>query len=168
MIKLNVQRAVLNRIPEIEAQQDQYFRQVLFLCDEYHHFATVGESEPTGDEKFSSLSRQPKCIPIPSLTRKDSSAPTVFMKVFRLPTFAPFAQLLLFGSWTPGCPLPSKATRVSHGPDEIHEYAFVIVLQIGQVVGEVGKVVANAGLQVLGNMTIDRGQRTAAPLTYIR
>jgi hypothetical protein len=37
---------------------------VLFLCDEYHHFATVGESEPTGDEKFFSLSRQPKCIPI--------------------------------------------------------------------------------------------------------
>jgi len=36
----------------------------LFLCDEYQHFATVGESEPTGDEKFFSLSRQPKCIPI--------------------------------------------------------------------------------------------------------
>jgi hypothetical protein len=30
----------------------------------YQHFATVGESEPTGDEKFFSLSRQPKCIPI--------------------------------------------------------------------------------------------------------
>ncbi len=25
---------------------------------------TVGESEPTGDEKFFSLSRQPRCIPI--------------------------------------------------------------------------------------------------------
>ena len=37
---------------------------MLFLCDEYQHFATVGESEPTGDEKFFSLSRQPKCIPI--------------------------------------------------------------------------------------------------------
>jgi len=35
-----------------------------FLCDEYQHFATVGESDPTGDEKFFSLSRQPKCIPI--------------------------------------------------------------------------------------------------------
>ena len=43
---------------------ENYFRQVLFLCDEYQHFATVGESEPTGDEKFFSLSRQPKCIPI--------------------------------------------------------------------------------------------------------
>jgi hypothetical protein len=85
-----------------------------------------------------------------------------------IPTFAPFAQVLLFGSRTPACPLPSKATRVSHGPDEIHEYAFVVVLQIGQVVGEVGEVVANAGLQVLGNMTIDRGQHAAAALTYIR
>ena len=34
------------------------------MCDEYQHFATVGENEPTGDEKFFSLSRQPKCIPI--------------------------------------------------------------------------------------------------------
>ena len=48
----------------MEKNRDSYFRQVLFLCDEYQHFATVGESEPTGDEKFFSLSRQPKCIPI--------------------------------------------------------------------------------------------------------
>ena len=66
MMKLDFQRAVLNRIPEIEAHPERYFRQVLFLCDEYQHFATVGESEPTGDEKFFSLSRQPKCIPIVS------------------------------------------------------------------------------------------------------
>jgi hypothetical protein len=64
MMKLDFERAVLNRVPEIEARPNDYFRQVLFLCDEYQHFATVGESEPTGDEKFFSLSRQPKCIPI--------------------------------------------------------------------------------------------------------
>jgi hypothetical protein len=64
MIKLDFERAVLNRVPKIEAHPEQYFRQVLFLCDEYQHFATVGESDPTGDEKFFSLSRQPKCIPI--------------------------------------------------------------------------------------------------------
>ena len=64
MMKLDFERAVLNRVPEMEAHPDRYFRQVLFLCDEYQHFATVGESEPTGDEKFFSLSRQPKCIPI--------------------------------------------------------------------------------------------------------
>ena len=64
MMKLDFERAVLNRVPQIEAHPDQHFRQVLFLCDEYQHFATVGESDPTGDEKFFSLSRQPKCIPI--------------------------------------------------------------------------------------------------------
>jgi hypothetical protein len=64
MLKLDFERAVLTRIPAIEANTDKYFRQVLFLCDEYQHFATVGENEPIGDEKFFSLSRQPKCIPI--------------------------------------------------------------------------------------------------------
>ena len=64
MMKLDFERAVLNRVPEMEAHPDQHFRQVMFICDEYQHFATVGESEPTGDEKFFSLSRQPRCIPI--------------------------------------------------------------------------------------------------------
>jgi hypothetical protein len=64
MMKLDFERAVLNRIPQIEREKEREFRQVLFLCDEYQHFATVGESDPTGDEKFFSLSRQAKCIPI--------------------------------------------------------------------------------------------------------
>jgi hypothetical protein len=64
MMKLDFQRAVLNRVPEMETHRDRYFRQVFFICDEYQHFATVGENEPTGDEKFFSLSRQPRCIPI--------------------------------------------------------------------------------------------------------
>jgi hypothetical protein len=64
MLKLDFERAVLNRVPVMEKHPESYFRQVLFLCDEYQHFATVGESEPTGDEKFFSLSRQPRCIPI--------------------------------------------------------------------------------------------------------
>jgi hypothetical protein len=64
MMKLDFERAVLNRVPEMEAHPERHFRQVLFLCDEYQHFATVGENDPTGDEKFFSLSRQPKCIPI--------------------------------------------------------------------------------------------------------
>jgi TraM recognition site of TraD and TraG len=64
MLKLDFERAVLGRVPAMEKNPASYFRQVLFLCDEYQHFATVGESEPIGDEKFFSLSRQPKCIPI--------------------------------------------------------------------------------------------------------
>jgi hypothetical protein len=64
MMKLDFQRAVLNRIPIIERNPHQHFRQVFFICDEYQHFATVGENDPSGDEKFFALSRQPKCIPI--------------------------------------------------------------------------------------------------------
>jgi hypothetical protein len=52
MMKLDFQRAVLNRIPKIENNPREYFRQVFFICDEYQHFATVGENDPTGDEKF--------------------------------------------------------------------------------------------------------------------
>jgi hypothetical protein len=64
LMKVDFQRAVLGRIPKMEACPEAYCRQVLFLCDEYHAFATVGESDPTGDEKFFALSRQSRCIPI--------------------------------------------------------------------------------------------------------
>ena len=64
LMKVDFQRAVLNRVPMMEARPEVYFRQVLFLCDEYHAFATVGESDPTGDEKFFALSRQSRCVPI--------------------------------------------------------------------------------------------------------
>jgi hypothetical protein len=62
MMKMDFQRAVLLRIPKMEQQKATHFRPVFFLCDEYQTFATVGESDPSGDEKFFSLSRQAKCI----------------------------------------------------------------------------------------------------------
>ena len=64
LMKQDFQRAMLNRIPVIEQNPGQHFREVLFLCDEYQAFATVGESDPSGDEKFFALSRQAKCIAI--------------------------------------------------------------------------------------------------------
>jgi len=64
LLKQDFQRAMLNRIPRIERGPSQHFREVLFLCDEYQSFATVGESDPSGDEKFFALSRQSKCISI--------------------------------------------------------------------------------------------------------
>src|SRR5438093_12792561 len=54
----------MNRIPQMERHAERHWRQVVFLCDEYQSFATVGESDPTGDEKFFAQSRQAKCIPI--------------------------------------------------------------------------------------------------------
>src|SRR3984893_3246089 len=64
MLKMDFQRAVLNRIPRIAGNPEKQWRPIVFVCDEYQHFATVGENEPSGDEKFFSLSRQAKCIPI--------------------------------------------------------------------------------------------------------
>ena len=64
MMKQDFQRAVLNRIPRMAREPQKSWRPVMFLCDEYHAFATVGEHDPTGDEKFFALSRQARCIPI--------------------------------------------------------------------------------------------------------
>lgn len=64
MLKQDFQRAVLNRVARLEADPQANHRPVLFVCDEYQAFATSGENEPSGDEKFFSLARQAKCIPI--------------------------------------------------------------------------------------------------------
>ncbi|HWW82256.1 MAG TPA: type IV secretion system DNA-binding domain-containing protein [Vicinamibacterales bacterium] len=64
LMKQDFQRAVLSRIPAMAREPERHWREVVFLCDEYHAFATVGEDDPTGDEKFFSLSRQAKCIAI--------------------------------------------------------------------------------------------------------
>jgi hypothetical protein len=64
MLKQDFQRAVLSRVPKMAAEPSQPWRPIVFLCDEYQAFATTGENEPSGDEKFFSLARQAKCIPI--------------------------------------------------------------------------------------------------------
>jgi hypothetical protein len=64
MMKIDYQRAVQLRIPRMDAEPNRHFRPTVFICDEYQNFATVGGDNPTGDERFLSISRQPKCIPI--------------------------------------------------------------------------------------------------------
>jgi hypothetical protein len=64
MMKIDYQRAVQLRIPRMDAHPERHFRPTVFICDEYQNFATVGGDNPTGDERFLSISRQPKCIPI--------------------------------------------------------------------------------------------------------
>jgi len=64
LMKVDYQRSVLLRIPEMDEHRGRHFRPTVFLCDEYQNFATVGGDNPNGDERFLSLSRQPKCIPI--------------------------------------------------------------------------------------------------------
>jgi len=56
LMKQDFQRAVLNRIPLMETEPARGWREIHFLCDEYQSFATVGESDPTGGEKFFALS----------------------------------------------------------------------------------------------------------------
>jgi hypothetical protein len=64
MLKLDFQRAVLQRIPKISAHPERPWRDLLFVADEYHAFATVGQTDPTGDERAFALSRQARLIPI--------------------------------------------------------------------------------------------------------
>jgi len=64
LMKVDYQRAVLLRIPEMDEHPERYFRPTVFICDEYQNFATVGGDNPSGDERFLSLSRQPRCIPV--------------------------------------------------------------------------------------------------------
>ena len=64
MLKLDFQRAVLQRIPRMAARPTRAWRDLVFVCDEYHAFATVGETDPTGDERTFALSRQARLIPV--------------------------------------------------------------------------------------------------------
>ena len=62
MLKQDFQRAVLARIPRMDADPGRPWRDIAFVCDEYQNFATAGESDPGGDEKFFSLSRQGRLV----------------------------------------------------------------------------------------------------------
>jgi len=64
MLKNAWLQTLLLRPKQMEEQPDKYFRPALFLCDEYQAFASVGEDDPSGDEKSFALTRQSKCIPI--------------------------------------------------------------------------------------------------------
>jgi hypothetical protein len=64
LMKVDYQRSVLLRIPEMDEHPERHYRPTVFICDEYQNFATVGGDNPSGDERFLSLSRQPKCIPV--------------------------------------------------------------------------------------------------------
>lgn len=64
LTKLNTFNAMLRRIPIISANPNDFFRNVLFCCDEYQEVASVGESDPAGDERHLALTRQARLVPI--------------------------------------------------------------------------------------------------------
>src|SRR6187399_2200254 len=64
-------------------------------------------------------------------------------------------------------PHASYAWQMLLTAHNIEEHASVVVPEVRQIVGEVREVIADADLQVLPDIAIDRGQRAAALLTDI-
>ena len=64
MLKNAWLQALLMRPAKMKHSPTQYFRPAVFICDEYQAFASVGEDDPSGDEKSFALTRQCRCIPI--------------------------------------------------------------------------------------------------------
>ena len=64
MLKNAWLQALLMRPAKMKANPGSYFRPAVFICDEYQAFASVGEEDPSGDEKSFALTRQCRCIPI--------------------------------------------------------------------------------------------------------
>ena len=64
MLKNAWLQALLRRPAAMKAAPGRYFRPAVFICDEYQSFASVGEDDPSGDEKSFALTRQCRCIPI--------------------------------------------------------------------------------------------------------
>ena len=57
-------QTLLRRPMEMKQCPDRYVRPAVFICDEYQSFATVGEDDPSGDEKSFALTRECRVMPI--------------------------------------------------------------------------------------------------------
>ena len=57
-------QTLLRRPAQMKADPERYFRPAVFICDEYQSFASVGEGDPSGDEKAFALTLQCRVIPI--------------------------------------------------------------------------------------------------------
>ena len=64
MLKNAWLQSLLRRPATMKATPGRYVRPAVFICDEYQAFASVGEDDPSGDEKAFALTRQCRVIPI--------------------------------------------------------------------------------------------------------
>ena len=64
MLKQAWLQTLLRRPAQMHRSPNRVFRPAMFLCDEYQSFATVGEEDPSGDEKAFALTRQCRLMPI--------------------------------------------------------------------------------------------------------
>lgn len=78
LLKLDYLSSNLRRIAAIAAAPDRTWRDNIFVCDEYQAVASVGETDPTGDERALAMSRQARLMPIvalPSLSALRAALP---------------------------------------------------------------------------------------------
>ena len=64
MLKNAWLQSLLRRPAMMKSEPDRFVRPAVFICDEYQAFASVGEDDPSGDEKAFALTRQCRVIPI--------------------------------------------------------------------------------------------------------
>ena len=64
MLKNAWLQSLLRRPATMKREPGRYVRPAVFICDEYQAFASVGEDDPSGDEKAFALTRQCRVIPI--------------------------------------------------------------------------------------------------------
>ena len=64
MLKNAWLQSLLRRPATMKAAPDRYVRPAVFICDEYQAFASVGEDDPSGDEKAFAFTRQCRVISI--------------------------------------------------------------------------------------------------------
>ena len=64
MLKNAWLQSLLRRPATMKKAPGRYVRPAVFICDEYQAFASVGEDDPSGDEKAFALTRQCRVIPI--------------------------------------------------------------------------------------------------------
>ena len=64
MLKNAWLQSLLRRPAKMKESPGRYVRPAVFICDEYQAFASVGEDDPSGDEKAFALTRQCRVIPI--------------------------------------------------------------------------------------------------------
>ena len=64
MLKNAWLQSLLRRPVTMKLTPGRYVRPAVFICDEYQAFASVGEDDPSGDEKAFALTRQCRVIPI--------------------------------------------------------------------------------------------------------
>ena len=64
MLKNAWLQSLLLRPAKMKDAPGRYVRPAVFICDEYQAFASVGEDDPSGDEKAFALTRQCRVIPI--------------------------------------------------------------------------------------------------------